>query len=81
MLCSGNPSAGDSADLRMPDMDGLAVPGRIRTSTPGWSDYAGGGAIEELENQARKLRVTDFFERACPGCAHTGAVHRVAQQV
>jgi len=69
-------------DLRMPDMDGLAVLKEIRTLDPrAGVIMLGGGATEELENQARKLRVTDFFRKGLSLDVLIGAVHRVAQQV
>ena len=69
-------------DLRMPDMDGLAVLKEIRTLDPRAGVIMfGGGATEELENQARKLRVTDFFRKGLSLDVLIGAVHRVAQQV
>lgn len=68
-------------DLRMPDMDGLAVLKEIRTIDPrAGVIMLGGGATEELENHARKLRVTDFFRKGLSLDVLIGAVHRVAQQ-
>ncbi|MBS0171722.1 MAG: response regulator [Nitrospira sp.] len=68
-------------DLRMPDMDGLAVLKEIRTIDPqSGVIMLGGGATEELENHARQLRVTDFFRKGLSLDVLIGAVHRVAQQ-
>jgi DNA-binding NtrC family response regulator len=68
-------------DLRMPEMDGLAVLKEIRTHDPrAGVIMLGGGATEELENQARELRVTDFLRKGLSLDVLIGAVHRVAQQ-
>ncbi|CAE6717646.1 MAG: response regulator [Nitrospira sp.] len=68
-------------DLRMPEMDGLAVLKEIRTLDPrAGVIMLGGGATEELENHARKLRVTDFFRKGLSLDVLIGAVHRAAQQ-
>ena len=68
-------------DLRMPEMDGLAVLKEIRTYDPRAAVIIlGGGATEELENQARELHVTDFFRKGLSLDVLIGAVHRVAQQ-
>ena len=68
-------------DLRMPEMDGLAVLKEMRTLDPrAGVIMLGGGATEELENHARKLRVTDFFRKGLSLDVLIGAVHRVAQQ-
>ncbi|HQR14622.1 MAG TPA: response regulator [Nitrospira sp.] len=68
-------------DLRMPEMDGLAVLKEIRTHDPrAGVIMLGGGATEELENLARKLRVTDFFRKGLSLDVLVGAVHRIAQQ-
>jgi DNA-binding NtrC family response regulator len=68
-------------DLRMPEMDGLAVLKEIRTHDPAAGVIIlGGGATEEQENQARQLRVTDFLRKGLSLDVLIGAVHRVAQQ-
>jgi DNA-binding NtrC family response regulator len=68
-------------DLRMPEMDGLAVLKDIRTQDPcAGVIILGGGATEEQENQARQLRVTDFLRKGLSLDVLIGAVHRVAQQ-
>lgn len=68
-------------DLRMPEMDGLAVLKEIRTYDPrAGVVLLGGGATEEVENLARKLRVTDFFRKGLSLDVLVGAVHRIAQQ-
>lgn len=68
-------------DLRMPEMDGLAVLKEIRTHDPcAGVIILGGGATEEQENQARQLRVTDFLRKGLSLDVLIGAVHRVAQQ-
>ena len=68
-------------DLRMPEMDGLAVLKEIRTYDPrAGVIILGAGATEELENLARKLRVTDFFRKGLSLDVLVGAVHRIAQQ-
>ncbi|ULA59190.1 MAG: hypothetical protein LZF60_90067 [Nitrospira sp.] len=68
-------------DLRMPEMDGLTVLKEIRTHDPrAGVIILGGGATEELENLARKLRVTDFFRKGLSLDVLVGAVHRIAQQ-
>ena len=68
-------------DLRMPEMDGLAVLKEIRTHDPrAGVIMLGGGVTEELENQARELRVTDFLRKGLSLDVLIGAVHRVAQQ-
>ncbi len=68
-------------DLRMPEMDGLAVLKEIRTQDPrAGVIIVGGGATEELENRARELRVTDFLRKGLSLDVLVGAVHRVAQQ-
>lgn len=68
-------------DLRMPDMDGLAVLKEIRAQDPrAGVIILGGGATEEQENQARKLRVTDFLRKGLSLDVLIGAVQRVAQQ-
>src|SRR5688500_5318236 len=51
-------------DLRMPDMDGLTVLKEIRAHDPSAGVIIlGGGSIEDQENQARELRVTDFLRK------------------
>jgi DNA-binding NtrC family response regulator len=68
-------------DLRMPEMDGLAVLKEIRTHDPrAGVIILGGGATEELENRARELRVTDFLRKGLSLDVLVGAVHRIAQQ-
>jgi len=68
-------------DLRMPEMDGLAVLKEIRAHDPrAGVIMLGGGATEELENLARKLHVTDFFRKGLSLDVLVGAVHRIAQQ-
>ena len=68
-------------DLRMPEMDGLAVLKEIRTHDPcAGVIILGGGVTEEQENRARELRVTDFLRKGLSLDVLIGAVHRVAQQ-
>ncbi len=68
-------------DLRMPEMDGLAVLKEIRTQDPcAGVIILGGGVTEDQENQARELRVTDFVRKGLSLDVLIGAVHRVAQQ-
>jgi DNA-binding NtrC family response regulator len=68
-------------DLRMPEMDGLAVLKEIRTHDPSAGVIIlGGGATEEQENQARQLRVTDFLRKGLSLDVLIGTVHRIAQQ-
>ena len=68
-------------DLRMPEMDGLAVLKELRTYDPrAGVIMLGGGATEELENRARELRVTDFLRKGLSLDVLIGAVHRIAQQ-
>ncbi len=68
-------------DLRMPEMDGLAVLKEIRTLDPcAGVIILGGGVTEDQENQARELRVTDFLRKGLSLDVLIGAVHRVAQQ-
>lgn len=68
-------------DLRMPEMDGLAVLKEIRAHDPcAGVIILGGGATEEQENQARELRVTDFLRKGLSLDVLIGAVHRIAQQ-
>jgi DNA-binding NtrC family response regulator len=68
-------------DLRMPEMDGLAVLKEIRAHDPrAGVIILGGGATEEQENQARELRVTDFLRKGLSLDILIGAVQRVAQQ-
>jgi len=68
-------------DLRMPDMDGLAVLKEIRAQDPrAGVIILGGGATEEQENHARKLQVTDFLRKGLSLDVLIGAVQRVAQQ-
>lgn len=67
-------------DLRMPDMDGLAVLKEIRAHEPSAGVIIlGGGAIEDQENQARELRVTDFLRKGLSLDILIGAVNQVAQ--
>ncbi|MCC2640432.1 MAG: putative Response regulator, CheY-like [Nitrospira sp.] len=67
-------------DLRMPQMDGLAVLKEIRAHDPSAGVIIlGGGATEEQENKARELRVTDFFRKGLSLDILIGAVQRVAQ--
>lgn len=68
-------------DLRMPEMDGLAVLKEIRAIDP----YApvvmlGGGATEAQENQARELQVTDFLRKGLSLDVLVATVNRAAQQ-
>ncbi len=68
-------------DLRMTEMDGLAVLREIRAQDPlAGVIILGGGATETQENQARELRVTDFLRKGLSLDVLIGAVHRVAQQ-
>lgn len=68
-------------DLRMTEMDGLAVLKEIRARDPqAGVIILGGGATEAQENQARELRVTDFLRKGLSLDVLIGAVHRVAQQ-
>ena len=68
-------------DLRMPEMDGLAVLQEIRMYAPcAGVLILGGGATEEQENQARQLRVTDFLRKGLSLDVLIGSVHRIAQQ-
>ncbi len=68
-------------DLRMTEMDGLAVLKEIRVHDPlAGVIIIGGGATEDQENQARELRVTDFLRKGLSLDVLIGAVHRVAQQ-
>ena len=67
-------------DLRMPDMDGLAVLKEIRAHDPSAGVIIlGGGSIEDQENQARELRVTDFLRKGLSLDILIGAVNQVAQ--
>jgi CheY-like chemotaxis protein len=67
-------------DLRMPDMDGLAVLKEIRAYDPSAGVIIlGGGSIEDQENQARELRVTDFLRKGLSLDILIGAVNQVAQ--
>lgn len=68
-------------DLRMPGMDGLAVLKEIRARDPSAGVVIlGGGATEDQENQARELRVTDFFRKGLSLDMLVGVVSEVAQQ-
>ncbi|MGH7258913.1 MAG: response regulator [Nitrospiraceae bacterium] len=68
-------------DLRMPDMDGLAVLKEIRAHDPAAGVIIlGGGSIEDQENQARELRVTDFLRKGLSLDILIGAVNQVAQR-
>jgi DNA-binding response OmpR family regulator len=68
-------------DLRMTEMDGLAVLKEIRVQDPqAGVIILGGRATEVQENQARELRVTDFLRKGLSLDVLIGAVHRVAQQ-
>ncbi len=67
-------------DLRMPEMDGLAVLKEIRTRDP----YApvvmlGGGATDLHENLARELGVTDFLRKGLSLDALIRSVNHAAQ--
>lgn len=68
-------------DLRMPGMDGLAVLKEIRAHDPAAGVIIlGGGATEDQENQARELRVTDFFRKGLSLDMLIGVVNHIAQQ-
>ena len=68
-------------DLRMPEMDGLAVLKEIRAHDPSAGVIIlGGGATEDQENQARELRVSDFFRKGLSLDMLIGVVNHVAQQ-
>jgi CheY-like chemotaxis protein len=68
-------------DLRMPGMDGLAVLKEIRAHDPAAGVIIlGGGANEEQENQARELRVTDFFRKGLSLDTLIGVVNHIAQR-
>ncbi|HJR75619.1 MAG TPA: response regulator [Nitrospiraceae bacterium] len=68
-------------DLRMPGMDGLAVLKEIRAHDPAAGVILlGGGATEDQENQARELRVSDFFRKGLSLDMLIGVVNQVAQQ-
>lgn len=68
-------------DLRMPGMDGLAVLKEIRAHDPAAGVIIlGGGATEEQENQARELRVSDFFRKGLSLDMLIGVVNHIAQQ-
>jgi len=68
-------------DLRMPGMDGLAVLKEIRAQDPGAGVIIlGGGATEDQENQARELRVSDFFRKGLSLDMLIGVVNHLAQQ-
>jgi CheY-like chemotaxis protein len=68
-------------DLRMPEMDGLAVLKEIRAHDPAAGVIIlGGGATEDQENQARELRVSDFFRKGLSLDMLIGVVNQVAQQ-
>ena len=67
-------------DLRMPEMDGLAVLKEIRAHDPSAGVIIlGGGSIEDQENQARELRVTDFLRKGLSLDILIGTVNQVAQ--
>jgi CheY-like chemotaxis protein len=68
-------------DLRMPGMDGLTVLKEIRAHDPAAGVIIlGGGATEDQENQARELRVTDFFRKGLSLDMLIGVVDQVARQ-
>ncbi|HEX2056605.1 MAG TPA: response regulator [Nitrospiraceae bacterium] len=68
-------------DLRMPGMDGLAVLKEIRAHDPAAGVIIlGGGATEDQENQARELRVPDFFRKGLSLDMLIGVINQVAQQ-
>lgn len=68
-------------DLRMPGMDGLSVLKEIRAHDPAAGVIIlGGGATEDQENQAREMRVTDFFRKGLSLDMLIGVVHHAAQQ-
>jgi DNA-binding response OmpR family regulator len=68
-------------DLRMPGMDGLTVLKEIRAHDPtAGVIILGGGATEDQENQARELRVTDFFRKGLSLDMLIGVVNQVARQ-
>lgn len=68
-------------DLRMPGMDGLAVLKEIRAHDPAAGVIIlGGGATEDQENQARELRVSDFFRKGLSLDMLIGVVNQLAQQ-
>ncbi|MGH7207638.1 MAG: response regulator, partial [Nitrospiraceae bacterium] len=68
-------------DLRMPEMDGIAVLREIRAIDPVAAVMIlAGGVTDVQENQARELRVTDFLRKGLSLNVLVGAVDRVAQQ-
>ena len=68
-------------DLRMPGMDGLTVLKEIRAHDPAAGVIIlGGGATEDQENQARELRVTDFFRKGLSLDMLIGVVDQIARQ-
>ncbi len=68
-------------DLRMPEMNGLAVLREIRALDPHAAVIIlGGGASEDQENMARELRVTDFLRKGLSLDVLVNAVNQVAQQ-
>jgi CheY-like chemotaxis protein len=68
-------------DLRMPGMDGLAVLREIRAHDPAAGVVIlGGGATEDQENQARELRVSDFFRKGLSLDMLIGVINQVAQR-
>ncbi len=67
-------------DLRMPEMNGLAVLKEIRAIDPHAPVIIlGGGATEIQENQARALRATDFIRKGLSLDVLVEAVNRIMQ--
>ena len=68
-------------DLRMPEMDGIAVLREIRAIDPVAAVMIlAGGVTDDQENQARELRATDFLRKGLSLNVLVAAVDRVVQQ-